>query len=269
VDSAPFDDNVPSVPERPEVQPIGGRGVPPMHPAFAAIQVFLVCGIPTQLVVFVALIATGSHMGSDGSWLTVEPSKISLEFFATSSLFDTALVAILIRVFLALSGESSRDVFLGPRRVGGEIVRGLALLPALWIGVVAVVFALSKLAPGLHNVSTNPLEAYLDSPFKAAIFILVVILAGGVREELQRGFILHRFDQGLGGAWVGLLLFSIAFGLFHVQQGYDVAIAVGALGVVWGLLYIRRRSVVAPMVSHAGFDVIEVLQQVVLRSLGK
>ncbi len=99
------------------------------------------------------------------------------------------------------------------------------------------------------------------------MFIIVVILAGGVREELQRGFILHRFDQRLGGARVGLAIFSLAFGLFHLQQGFDVAIAVGLLGVVWGLVYIRRRSVVIPMVSHAGFDVVQVLQQVLLRSL--
>jgi len=88
-----------------------------------------------------------------------------------------------------------------------------------------------------------------------------------VREELQRGFILHRFDQCLGGAWVGLAVFSVAFGLFHLQQGFDVAIAVGLLGVFWGVLYIRRRSVVMAMTSHAGFDVAEVLQQLLVRTL--
>ena len=54
-----------------------------------------------------------------------------------------------------------------------------------------------------------------------------------------------------------------------MPQGFDVAIAVGLLGVIWGLIYIRRRSVVAPMVSHAGFDVVQVLQQVLLHSLGR
>jgi membrane protease YdiL (CAAX protease family) len=111
------------------------------------------------------------------------------------------------------------------------------------------------------------LAAYMDTPTKAAVFIVVVILAGGVREELQRAFILHRFDQRLGGAYVGLGLFSFVFGLFHLEQGFDAAIAVGLLGFVWGLIYIRRRSVVAPMVSHAGFDVAQVLQQLLLKTL--
>ena len=76
------------------------------------------------------------------------------------------------------------------------------------------------------------------------------------------GFILGLFP--ILGTTTALCL---AFGLFHLQQGFDVAIAVGLLGVVWGVLYIRRRSVVTSMVSHAGFDVVQVLQQVLLRSL--
>jgi membrane protease YdiL (CAAX protease family) len=251
----------------PEVRSLTGLTGVPVSRLFALIQVFLVCGLPTQLVVFLALYASGSPMAADGSALTVDPAKISLEFFAMSSLFDTALVAILIRVFLALSGETSSDVFLGRRRPAGEMLRGLALVPVLWIGVVSLIFVMAAFFPSLHNVAKNPLEAYMDSPLKAAVFIVVVVLAGGVREELQRAFILHRFDQSLGGAWVGLLCFSVAFGLFHLQQGKDVAIAVGLLGVIWGWLYIRRRSVLMGMVSHAGFDVAEVLQQVLVKAV--
>ncbi len=69
---------------------------------------------------------------------------------------------------------------------------------------------------------------------QAAIFLVVVVLAGGVREELQRAFILHRFDQRLGGARVGLVLFTIAFGAFHLDQGYDVALAICCPGLVLG-----------------------------------
>jgi membrane protease YdiL (CAAX protease family) len=196
----------------------------------------------------------------------VDPAKISLEFFAMSSLLDTALIAILIRIFLALSGEPSRDVFLGRRPVSGEVLRGFALIPLLWIGVIAVVATISTVFPSLHNVAKNPLENYMDSPLKACVFIMVVILAGGVREELQRAFILHRFDQRLGGARVGLAVFSLLFSLYHLEQGFDVAIAVGLLGVVWGLLYIRRRSVLTSMVSHAGFDVVQVLQQLLVKT---
>ena len=99
----------------------------------------------------------------------------------------------------------------------------------------------------------------MQTPLDAAIFFVVVVLAGGIREELQRGFILHRFGQRLGGMRLGLVLFSVFFGVMHVNQGYDAAIAVGVLGVFWGLLYMTRRSAVMSMVNHAGFNAVQVL----------
>ena len=100
------------------------------------------------------------------------------------------------------------------------------------------------------------------------MFIVVVIVAGGVREELQRAFILHRFEQRLGGIHLGLVLFTIAFGALHADQGIDVSIAVGLLGLIWGLIYIRRRSAVLPIVNHAGFNALQVFQGVMARTLG-
>lgn len=225
----------------------------------AAIEVFLVCGIPTQIVVTAALVLAGVQ--------PFDGPHLSLEFFSMLSLIDTALVALLIRVFLIFSGESSRDVFLGPQRLRSEVLRGLALLPIILVGVTGLVLLLRYVAPGLHNVAKSPLADFMRTPVEAAIFTVVVVLAGGIREELQRAFVLHRFDQRLGGIKVGLAVFSVMFALLHLDQGIDVAIAVGSLGLLWGIVYIRRRSAVTAMVSHAGFNAAQVLQQVIVRVL--
>jgi len=58
----------------------------------------------------------------------------------------------------------------------------------------------------------------------------------------------------------------VVFGAQHFTQGLDVALAVGLLGLFWGILYLRRGSVVAPMVNHAGFDAAQVLQQVIVKA---
>jgi membrane protease YdiL (CAAX protease family) len=94
----------------------------------------------------------------------------------------------------------------------------------------------------------------------AMIFAVVVMIAGGVREEVQRGFILHRFGRYLGGVRLGLAIYSVLFGLGHFEQGYDAMIATGLLGAIWGAVYIIRRSIVAPVVSHAGFDLAQLLK---------
>lgn len=226
----------------------------------AALQVVLVSGIPTQFVA-AAILAIGLRMP------LLDAHGVSFEFIAVVSLVDTAIIAMLIRFFLSLSGERSADVFVGPRPILGEALRGLAWLPLVFVGVTSLVLLIRAVAPWMHNVETSPFEAFLKTPGQAAIFLVVVVLAGGVREELQRAFILHRFDQRLGGARVGLVLFTIAFGAFHLDQGYDVALAICGLGLFWGLTYIRRRSAILPMVNHASFNAAQVIQIMLARTL--
>jgi membrane protease YdiL (CAAX protease family) len=114
-------------------------------------------------------------------------------------------------------------------------------------------------APSLRNVPHNPLADLAKTRGQAIAFALVVMIAGGVREEIQRGFILHRFEGFLGGGTVGIVVFSTIFGLGHLEQGHDVALATAILGAVWGVIYLRRRSIAAPMVGHAGFNLLQVV----------
>jgi membrane protease YdiL (CAAX protease family) len=85
-----------------------------------------------------------------------------------------------------------------------------------------------------------------------------VLVAGGIREEIQRAFLLHRFEQHLGGPAVGLIVTSAAFGLGHTLQGLDAAIVTGMLGAFWGTVYLVRRSVVSTVTNHALFNVAQI-----------
>jgi membrane protease YdiL (CAAX protease family) len=234
----------------------------PLPRWLAGLQALMVCGVPTQLII-AALLATVLHLPMlDG------PAAISFRFFVLLTVLDTALVALLIWTFLRMGGERSADVFVGAKPVRGEILRGLALVPVVFLAVTAIVLGLREMAPWTHTVEQNPFESFLGSPLKALVFVAVVVLGGGVREELQRAFILHRFDQRLGGARVGLALFSLTFGALHLDQGVDVAIAIGLLGLLWGIIYIRRRSAVLSMVNHGTFNAIQVAQGVIAKALG-
>ena len=137
-------------------------------------------------------------------------------------------------------------------------MRSELILIAIAIGSGALAFIL-HFAPSLHTVEHNPFQELLGSPRDAWLFVLVVLVAGGVREEIQRAFLLHRFEIWLGGGTAGIVATSVAFGLGHLLQGADAAIATGLLGAFWGLIYLRRRSIVAPMVSHAGFDLMQIV----------
>ena len=56
-------------------------------------------------------------------------------------------------------------------------------------------------------LSHDALEDLLQRPGDVWLFSLVLVVAGGLREEVQRAFILRRFERELGGALVGLVLF--------------------------------------------------------------
>jgi membrane protease YdiL (CAAX protease family) len=231
----------------------------PRLPAF--LQIIAVSGFPTQLLVAAVLILGVGMAPYSGDGL-------SLQFIATVSFLDTALVALLMLVFLRWNGEHSREVFLGGRPTWPEAWRGLLLVPVVFFGVSGLVALLRWLVPALQTVPDNPLAAFMRNPFDAAVFAVVVVLAGGVREELQRAFILHRCEQRLGGARLGNVLFGLVFGALHLDQGVDVAMVIGLMGMAWGAVYIRRRSVVGAMVNHAGFNLAMVLQQLAAIRLG-
>ena len=162
-------------------------------------------------------------------------------------------------MFLQAHGESARELFLGARPAGREARHGVALIFLALLIAAAVMLTIQQLVPSLHNVEHNPLQDMIKTPGQTALFALVVVIAGGVREELQRAFILRRFEQHLGGPVVGVIVASIAFGAGHYVQGADATVATAALGAFWAIVYLRRRSVVAPMVSHSGFNLIEIV----------
>jgi membrane protease YdiL (CAAX protease family) len=224
----------------------------------ALIEVLLCSDYPTQLALGASLAAAGyKPYGPAG--------QLQVGYVVGISLVDSVVLIGLIVLFLRSHGESPREVLLGRRPVLAEVAHGIPLiLVAIGIGIVTL--ALSRLAPSLHTVPENPLQQLLTSPANALLFALVVLVAGGVREEIQRAFLLHRFERWLGGGPLGLVITSLAFGAGHLLQGVDAAVATGLLGAFWGMVYLRRRSAVAPMVSHAGFDLLQILQAMLGRA---
>lgn len=240
-----------------QLQPLPRR-VLPVERVGAALECILCSGFPTQIGLLLVLTGLGlSIQGAEGG--------LNPRFVFTLSLLDAALVIGLTITFLWAHGESVREVLIGRRSILREVLFGIALVPVVFGLVILVLALVLTYAPWLHNVPRNPLEDMLGSQLDAAIFAVVVMIAGGVREEVQRGFIVHRFGQYLGGGGTGVVIHSVLFGLGHYDQGYDAAIATGLLGLFWGTLYLRRGSIVAPVVSHAAFNLAQVLKFLALR----
>jgi membrane protease YdiL (CAAX protease family) len=231
-----------------ELQP---RPLRPTWPTW--LEIILCSGYPTQLWIGFSLQAAGiTPLRPDGS--------LSATFIFTLSLVDTIVLLTVICWLLLRRGESPAGVFFGERPPGREAAAGLVSVPFVFLVVVILTITIRALAPSLHNVPNNPLEALLGTQAGLLMFLFVVIVAGGVREELQRAFLLHRFREDLGQPWMGVLITSLAFGMGHTLQGFDAAIITGTLGAMWGVLYTVRRSAIAPIVSHSLFNSAELLR---------
>ena len=221
--------------------------------ATAALEVIACSGYPTQFVLLTLFESFGLRP-------TTAAGGLNMTFVVAVSLLDAVLLVALIFAFLYAHGDRPREVFLGTRSIGDEAAHGVPLiLIALAIAIVTL-GSIQTFAPWLHTVPENPLGNMIRSPRDAWIFALVAIVAGAVREELQRAFLLHRFQGWLGGGTVGVIVTSASFGAGHAVQGADAMIATALLGLLWAIVYLRRRSVVAPMVSHAGFDLMNIVQ---------
>lgn len=210
---------------------------------------------PTQLLLAGLLLRFG--VGGTGE------AGLSLTFVAIVSLADTAIVVGLMLWFLKSNGQTPASLWLGQRPVFPEIVTGILASPLVFLGVGLLLLAIQRLAPWLHDVPDNPLQSMArGSLMNAVVLGIVAVMAGAVREELQRAFLLDRFEQHVGPVWVGVVLLSVIFGLGHLLQGRDAAIATGTLGACWAALYVKRRSIVVALVSHAVFNSLEVIQMV-------
>jgi membrane protease YdiL (CAAX protease family) len=230
----------------------GPPGPSPPARSRALAEVLLCSGYPTQLAIAGVLQTSGIP--------ALTPSRgFSAPFVFVVSIADTVLLVSIIFLLLRREGVRPREVLIGRRPAWREALLGLWLAPVVLIVVGAVMLTLRTVAPSLHNVPENPLTSMLLTRWGLAASIAVVVLAGGLREEVQRAFLLRRFEQRLGGRAAGVIATSLGFGLGHTLQGWDAAIVTGLLGAGWAVLILARGGIPAAVACHSAFNVIELL----------
>lgn len=237
----PFDTPLDDTPPSP-----APPAVPPLSRWQAVGEVVLCSSYPTQILAATALALAGVRAETGGD--------LNPTFVVAMAFIDAVLVLALIVWLMHRRGESVSALLVGSTSPVREALFGLGLVVPVTLGVALVVALVRVLVPSLHNLPRNPLTSLMTDPARVVVFALVVVLAGGVREEIQRAFQLHRLAPGVLPRWPALLVTAMAFGFGHTIQGYDVAVATGLLGALWGALFLVRGSIVAPAVCHALFN---------------
>src|SRR5579862_5480861 len=157
------------------------EGPPAAARMVALTEVLLCSGYPTQ-------IALGTTLSALGVTAETPQHGLRIGYVVGISIADSIAVIGLALLFVWTHGERPRDVFLGDRPVLREALAGVPLIiVALGIAALALT-ALQQFVPSLHTVEHNPLQELMKSPRNAWLFVVVALVAGGLREEVQRAF---------------------------------------------------------------------------------
>ncbi|MES2306351.1 MAG: CPBP family intramembrane glutamic endopeptidase [Gemmatimonadota bacterium] len=171
------------------------------------------------------------------------------------------VVSVLLIGLMRLQGQGARD--LGVRWDGwaGQVARGIGIGVVMFLALnVALDSAMRAIIPSAPTTGPS-INVYFADPRNLFAWLPIGIFGGGVVEELERIFILTRFEQWLGrrGLILGAVLSSAMFGLGHMYQGTAAVISTGISGLVFCLVYLRRRSALEVISAHAFSDVLAML----------
>jgi len=176
------------------------------------------------------------------------------------------LVLAAIVLLLRLEGEWFDALGFSRRSWARHLGMGLVIGLAMFVGLnVALDSVMNSLIP--RPPATGPsVMAFFKQPGNLLAWLPIGIFAGGVIEETERIFVLTRFEKSLGrpGLVLGVVLSSAMFGLGHLYQGTGTAISTALSGLVFALVFLRRRSALEPIVAHAFSDVLAMLAATML-----
>lgn len=151
-------------------------------------------------------------------------------------------------------GVSRRD---WPRHLGLGLAIGFAMFVGLNVGFDSVMNSLIPRPPA----SGPSVMSFFKEPMNLLAWLPIGIFGGGVVEELQRIFVLTRLEKWLGrpGLVLGVVLSSAMFGFGHLYQGLGTAISTAVSGLLFAIVYLRRRSALEPITAHAFSDILAML----------
>ena len=191
----------------------------------------------------------------EGSFELLNKNAESVSYFL---LLETGITFLLLIILTNAHRETAFSLGLHFRQWKSNFLMGLVLVPFLFMVNTAVTLVFRRYFPDYY-IERNPLTEIIQTPYQLVLFIISAIIAGGIKEELQRAFILNRFSRYLGGAAVGLLLWSAAFGAQHYLQGWQGIIITTICGFTFGIAYLLSKSLIGPIVAHSIYDTLALL----------
>jgi membrane protease YdiL (CAAX protease family) len=209
-----------------------------------------------EVLVFLFLIVPSMVLGL--LLIHKQPERVGFVLVAVSILLRDVGLAALIFFFLWRNGESISRVGWRFRAAWREVLLGVVL----YVPFFGAMLALDRLFVRLGLSQPTPgAEAFLK-PHGAAQLVLagvLVVVVAITEETIFRGYLLLRFSAVSRSMAFAVVLSSFIFSIGHGYEGGAGVATVGMMGVIFALVYLWRRSLVAPVTIHFLQDFIAIV----------
>lgn len=199
------------------------------------------------------------------SFFAFKQGALSFELVAISVILrDLALVSLIL-FFIWRNNEPIMWIGWTVKNCKKEIALGVTLYIPFFL-------TMGFLEKGLRAIGFSAPSTTLPSFLVARgmtkfLLALVLVLIVALSEEtIFRGYLILRFKSVTASPTAAVLLSAVIFSLGHGYEGSAGVITVGVMGLVFALIYIWRKSLIAPIVIHLLQDFMGI---VLLPLLGK
>jgi membrane protease YdiL (CAAX protease family) len=220
----------------PDVSPAAAKPTLPGGPGrlvqLTELSIFLLLIVPPMIFSFIP-VSSGS-----GAFMLIAISTI---------VRDLALLG-LVYYLLWRNKESFARLGLHLRHVGREALLGLVLFVPMFV-LASVVYNI-RASSGLQPAPTqNPFQAEAGLAEVLVALLLVVVVAVS-EEAIFRGYLMLRFNAAYLSPLASALVSASIFALGHGYEGSAGVVTVGSMGALLALIYLWRKSLIAPIVMH-------------------
>jgi membrane protease YdiL (CAAX protease family) len=183
------------------------------------------------------------------SFFVVKQGTLSFVVVAFATILrDLALVSLIL-FFVWRNGENVIRLGWTFKNIREEIAIGIGLFIPLFFTAGLLESAL--LSVGFSRPST-PLPSLMATGGMAEslLGLSLVVIVAIAEETIFRGYLILRLNAITASPAVAVMLSAVIFSLGHGYEGSAGVVTIGFMGLVFALVYMWRKSLIAPIVMH-------------------
>lgn len=226
------------------------RILPPLTRRQAWIEVLLVLFVLFYPHVFLRLAITDTSTITMGSELGARVYLLAV---------SQGMVALVLIAFVVYKGGYSwKTLGVVRRSLPGDVLAAAVALAATYVLIAVIPMLIRLFRPALFAQTIKDRTELMDMfvPIHPVLLIGFCLFVGIYEELLFRGLILTRLRVVCGGWTLAIIVSSLGFGLAHLYQGHVAVLQIVCVAAVLSVLFVVRGGIVAPIITHALFNFI-------------